>query len=150
MNEQLLERLNTNLEKFLGGGNAAGGAPAITMAETPSAPMAGWAQAAPAPLVPAGQMMAAPGGSAQAGAVLVPVSMQTPEGDCTVYLQFDAAWGASPMALAQLLQQLIYSGVPVKTWRPKSNWGGGGGWDNNRGGGYRGRGGYGGGRGGRW
>lgn len=148
MSEQLLERLNANLEKFLGGGNTAGGAPAITMAETPAAPMAGWAQPAPAPLVPAGQMMAAPGGSAQAGAVLVPVSMQTPEGDCTLYLQFDGSWGASPMALAQLLQQLMYSGVPVKTWRPKrQDWG-------NSGGGYRGRGGYGGGygggRGGRW
>lgn len=160
MSEQLLERLNANLEALIGGGAASGagggGGPTITFGETPGggfsvpANLGGFGGPAPAAsMMPAGAM-AAGGGNSNVAAVLVPVTVQTPEGDCTVHLSFDGSWGQSMPALFNLLQQLAYAGVPLKIWKPKrrDDWGGGS-WGGNGRGGYGSRGGYGGGYGGR-
>lgn len=96
----LLARLQAN----------AGGAPA-------AAPVAnGWG--APAP---AASAMPTPLG------VLVPVELKGGDGGrVEVYIQFGPEF-AAPQALVGLLSSLAASGIPLKVWKPKSQFGGGSG-----------------------
>jgi hypothetical protein len=86
--------------------------------------------------------MQAPGASG----LLIPITIPTPEGEATCYLQFGPEAAANPGAV---IMGLMQAGWPVKVWRPKQNGygggGGGGGYGGggggyNRGGGYGGRG----------
>lgn len=122
---------------------------------TAPAPMAAapapWgAQAATSWAAPAA--VVAPGGLPQPTGVLIPLTVKVPDGsEATVYLQFGPDV-AQPQALQAVIAQALQSGVPIKVWQKRTEYGGGGGGGYGGGGGGRYNGGGGGnyGRGGRY
>lgn len=58
--------------------------------------------------------------------LLVPVALQTRDGEVTVYMQFGPEC-AQPQLVPQLLDALQANGWPLKAWRPKQDNGGRGG-----------------------
>jgi hypothetical protein len=60
------------------------------------------------------------------GGVLVQVNLPLPDGsEAPLQLLFGAEHAASPQTLVALVGGLISAGIPVKTWQPKREHGGG-------------------------
>lgn len=128
------------LERIVARLVANGGAPAPNpMGGAPA--LGGWLQ----PPAPAAGGMPTPIG----WSIPLEISVQGPQGPSKVTI--DLAFGADTwQQAAQIVQGLISQGYPVKSWAPKQDFGGRGGFGGG-GGGYRGGGGgFGGGGGGGW
>lgn len=91
------------------------------------------AAAVSAPVLPPFQMTPPPAAAAPVPlGFMVPVSIGTPAGEVTAYVQFGPEWAANAAAAQHVIGALMNAGWPVKAWQKQqqgggNSWGGGGG-----------------------